>query len=170
MEDLDHLLVPYFAYESEAEWEFHARAWAAVPKLTAESYYHPIDPNATCQRSSWGAPQRDPDGSPSVTSKVNEWCASIDGKIVGGDILSEMVPYSYYSYWLSAGRLNNEQSRNICSDKSKISKDECVGSLISAMISCNPNSGTTNGASRNGKCIQYVCTRTLFPSTMRTLI
>ncbi|KAH6663353.1 hypothetical protein B0J14DRAFT_276626 [Halenospora varia] len=57
---------------------------------------------------------------------------------------------------LSAGKWNNAPPSNTCGDNSKILKDECVRSLITAMNSCNPNSGTTNGALLQGKCIQYI--------------
>jgi hypothetical protein len=156
-------MIPYVAFEDENEWDLAAKAFGSLPKLSKSSFKEdPKDVDATCQHAGWGTPQRDADGSPRVASKVNDWCAAMDGKTVsrqpGSDILFEMVPYSYYSYWLSAGNLYNAPSGSNYGDTSTISKDECVTSLISVMDSCDLNSGTTNGASLTGKCIQYVST------------
>ena len=60
------------------------------------------DAKSNCQMAGWTAPQRDSDGTLSVMSKINEWCASVDGKEVtkqphGVDTLFAMYPISYYS-------------------------------------------------------------------------
>ncbi|KAI9682141.1 MAG: hypothetical protein M1817_000195 [Caeruleum heppii] len=112
-----------------------------------------------CFKSGWGAPQRDADGTPSVTSKIEEWCTAQDGKEVtkqpkGVDTLFAMYPTSYFSFWLSATNWYQATDES-CQDTSKISKDECVKTLTTAMQTCDPNSGVTHGAALTGKCIVY---------------
>ncbi|KAG9228794.1 hypothetical protein BJ875DRAFT_342240, partial [Amylocarpus encephaloides] len=106
------------------------------------------------------APQRDEDGAPSISSAVNSWCGGIDGDIVkpppgGVDVTFRMLPYSYYTYWLSAGFRYNSPSENDCGTEVKIPKDECESMIRAAMAKCDPNSGVSHGFSVNGKCVQY---------------
>ncbi|KAL2071514.1 hypothetical protein VTL71DRAFT_12749 [Oculimacula yallundae] len=113
--------------------------WAAVKDWSDNSTYTK-DPNndvpdAECQKAGWAAPQRDLDGSPSIDSSATAWCTEMDGKTVtkqptGTDTLFKIT----------------------------ISKDECMEALNAAMISCDPNSGVTHGASLTGSCIKYKIT------------
>ncbi|KAI9682232.1 MAG: hypothetical protein M1817_000286 [Caeruleum heppii] len=133
--------------------------FSGLPDITDASYS--LDPGSqSCQRAGWSAPQRDENGSPSVTSKIDEWCASQDGKDLtkspkGVDTLFAMYKVSYYSFWLSASSWYFAPEGNQCGDTAKISKDECVDTLTKAMQVCDPNSGQTSGASLFGKCINY---------------
>ena len=67
-----------------------------------------------------------------------------------------MYKYSYYSFWLSANNWYSAPEDNKCGEIATISKDECINSFNRAMITCDPDSGTTHGASLSGKCIYYV--------------
>ncbi|KAL9107869.1 MAG: hypothetical protein Q9227_007287 [Pyrenula ochraceoflavens] len=133
----------------------YADNYAHLPKLSWSSFdlYE-----ATCQKSGYGAPQADSDGSPSVLSSIKDWCSRMDGHTVtkqpkGVDTLFQMYSVNFYSYWLSANSWYS--SPNSCGDTSKVTKDECIQVLTTAMDACDPNSGTTHGASFPGQCIQY---------------
>lgn len=84
----------------------------------------------------------------------------MDGKSVtkrdkGIDTVFNMYRVSYWSYWLSASSWYEAPDANKCGDSSKITKTECSQILNAAMLACDPNSGTTHGASFPGQCIQY---------------
>jgi len=107
------------------------------------------------------APQRDSDGKPSVASNIETWYGSVDGKSVvkapkGTDKLFAMFPSSAHSFWLSASNWYDAPQSNKCPDQSIVTKDECINILNQAMISCDPHSGDTYGATLQAKCIQYV--------------
>jgi hypothetical protein len=119
-----------------------------------------------CFKSDLDAPQRDGDGTPSVQSKIEEFCESMNGKTLtksgkGDGVDTEFLRYNvaYYSFWLSASSWY--QSTTECPDSSKIRKTECVRNLNKAMTTCDPNSGRTHGASFHGSCIQYNITLSL---------
>ena len=135
---------------------------AGLKPITDASYSSdPLDVDPFCPKLGWGAPQRDDDatnGQTSVTSAMNQWCGSIDGKSVSenspNDLLYQHWPISYYDFWLSAGYWSKSTDSS-CGATRSISKDECIDTLTSAMDFCDPDSGTTHGASLTGKCIQY---------------
>lgn len=92
---------------------------------------------------------------------MNQWCSDMDGKTVtkapgGVDTAFAFYDYSYYSYWLSATNWYFAPGENGCGDTATITKAECIDALTYAMITCDPNSGDSHGASYVGTCISYV--------------
>jgi hypothetical protein len=74
----------------------------------------------------------------------------------GVDTAFAMYKISYYSYWLSAQNWYGAPAGNQCGKEVKISKEECINVFTEAMENCDPNSGTTAGASFQGECVSYV--------------
>jgi len=151
--------LPYTPFSNgiPADW---TSIFANLQPVTDASYHVPEVP-ASCQNSGWGAPQRDNDGTPSVTSSFNDWCAAMDGKTVtrqpnGVDTVFSMYKTSFYSFWLSASNWYYSPAANKCSDTVTITKQECILAFTRAMDKCDPNSGTTHGGSESGNCINYV--------------
>ncbi|KAJ8126025.1 hypothetical protein O1611_g7612 [Lasiodiplodia mahajangana] len=115
-------------------------------------------PDPTCQRSKLYAPQREGDGSPDVSSTFEKWCKDMAGtKVVkapeGTDTFFNRFGFRDYSFWLSAN--SRYRSPFDCGDETTIDEHECVNTLNSAMITCDPDSGATHGASKDGRCLQY---------------
>ena len=138
-----------------------AEAWKNLPPFNGIYSKDPNKKEAACQNSGWEAPQRDNDGSPSVTSAAAAFCRQMDGKSVTKQPLGvnrefRHYPYRFYSYYLWAGSRYGAPTENKCGDTNTISKDKCESTIIDAMITCDPNSGISHGASANGSCITYV--------------
>lgn len=145
-------LTPYMSKNSDRIAA--GQAFANLSIVTPESYGR-TRRKASCQKAGYAAPQHDADGIENVDRAISEWCTQVDGTVVnqGLDIPNTMRRYSFYSYWLSAGLWNNN-----CGKTSKIDKKDCEETLKDAMSSCDPNSGTTHGASKISGCLQYVST------------
>ncbi|KAL9625165.1 MAG: hypothetical protein Q9160_000566 [Pyrenula sp. 1 TL-2023] len=135
----------------------------SLPDITDSSYsLPPSESMPTCQRAGWSAKEDDINGQSGVTSKIKEWCKSMDGKEVavkskGVDTVYKMYPESYYSYWLSANVWYQAPSGNKCGDDRKISETECTTTLTEGMKSCDP-AGDTFGVTLAGTCIEYKIT------------
>ncbi|KAG4435126.1 hypothetical protein IFR05_009391 [Cadophora sp. M221] len=142
---------------------------AALPPWDHLSFAQEPNLVPTCQRAGWTAPQRDPDGTPSVTASFTQWCSDMDGHTLtqnpGVDISFAGYRSHYYSYWLSAQNWYGAPAGNGCGKEVKISKQECINVFTEAMYTCDPNSGTTAGASFQGECISYNITLSGSPST-----
>lgn len=76
----------------------------------------------------------------------------------GVDTVFQMWPFAFYSFWLSA---NNwyQGDPELCSDTVTVYHDDCVASLVKAMIECDPDSGATYGAAYVEDCIYFVSDR-----------
>lgn len=129
---------------------------AHLPYISGTSYSEDPDLPLNCQKAGWGAPQRDEDGTPSVTGAINDWCGSIDGqkitKAPGIDTLFKMWAVNYYSFFLSASYWYAAPSDHNCGNDVTLSKDECVKDLTYAMTQCDPDSGSTYGGGFASQC------------------
>lgn len=105
------------------------------------------------------APKTAKDGKPSVEEKAAEWCEKMDGKTVtnGGDPEFQFNEYYLSTFWLSASYRNSAAKRLKCGKEAKISKNDCIKSINTAVKKCDPKDGFTHGASMGKGCIFYVC-------------
>lgn len=154
-------VLPYTPY-SDAEQQALVASFAGMGQITDASYASdPLNGDLVCLKLGWGAPQRDQDATnsqPSVTHSVNEWCTAMDGKPVtqSNTTLFQYYPTGNDQFWLSDEYWFQFTDPSCGGDSRAISKDECQSMLLTAMQDCDPNSGTTHGASLVGECIKYV--------------
>ncbi|KAL9123568.1 MAG: hypothetical protein Q9217_007011, partial [Psora testacea] len=134
---------------------FPLRPQFKLPNLVGNSSSTSAKPDACYTTEPLTAPQRDGDGTPSVQSSINDWCAKVENhklaKQPGVDTHFQRYSVSDHSFWLSSNRFDGKG----CGDEVKISKTECVEKLTGVMLGCDPDSGLTHGGSLKGNCIQF---------------
>jgi hypothetical protein len=146
---------------TQADMDDLVAAWKNLPNIDADTMLDPDEFPPTCQNYEVSAPQRDggaTGGSPSVVSAFTQWCTDMDGQTVsktGVDTAFKMTAFSFYSSWLSANDWRGVPDYERCGDVATVRKDECIAAFNHAMITCDPNSGTTGGTAMAGQCIYY---------------